>query len=1002
MRIVRLACWLVVLAPAAACAQQYADSLYADGAYAEGGYVDPAVASNAYASDAYTDDEFLYGDPETLVSEEAGAVWTPTVGTGNVLPRVGMQYHSADGIGYEHALLSLDGFLPLYQDPGIQLTFADLRLLVHDGRVGFNAGVAHRVFVDAIDSSVGASLYYDNFDTGNRTVGQVSGGLDVLGSLTESRLNWYLPLDDDRRIVSEPLLTSELVGNRLLTNRMLVSETPLAGFDVETGTELFEFLGLWGFVGGYHFQGEFPEQAWGVRGRVEMRLQDKGSVGLSVSNDTVFDTNVILSVAFRLPGYRPDDGRFQDLGRDKLGYPVIKQQNVVVATGQEIEVAAPLDPLTGRPFNVVHAGAPATVSGTGTMEDPLPTVSAAVAAAGNNDIIYIHGGVEGQPAPVYEASTIRLKPGQRLVGGGSDFGLYTAGMEGEVDPAANPVAVAEGTPRPVVGSTYVPATAETAPILRGTEGNAVELADYSQVTGIRFEDPTGSAIFGENVDNVGLGNFTVRGGKHGVELINVGGSINVAAATVEDTHREGILIRTGVKDANVAITDVLVEDANFGEKGHAGLSLYGDGALHAQLVRTEVVGSKRDGLFAFFGGAANGSLLVSEGQFTRNEDAGIAVATGDLAHTELSVLTNDLGGNGIGVSVFANASAASAGEGLPTPGVGMNLQKNQIVENERAGVQLHGDGLATLEGNVTENTIARNKSDGVRVQVSGDSTALLTIDGNGIGDNSTGINIVADGSADSLASIDVATNDLRDNRVHGLAALNNGASRLELLVEGNTVEGNDADGIHLVTNEQGVFDGRIESNTFVGNTRGLFVHDAPTFGTDSYYRVYNNLFETQTDDAMAVLADGSARAVVHAAGNTFRNNQGVGLRAEAVDISRLWLEAHDNLFTANGREGMHVTANGTATMGPAHELRLLAHDNTFLSAMAPGLFAQTLGDGRLYTQLQTNDSDRGFVVQNNGLPSSYNWLAAQDNQGSLQRSGDIIQSPVSESFFPGR
>ncbi len=100
-----------------------------------------------------------------------------------------------DGIGFDRGYTSLDLFLSGEIKHYWRL-FTDFRgHLFENSRWAANAGLGVRRKGAVRNLIAGANLYYDYRETKHKSFNQIAGGLELLGSLWDFRLNGYLPID---------------------------------------------------------------------------------------------------------------------------------------------------------------------------------------------------------------------------------------------------------------------------------------------------------------------------------------------------------------------------------------------------------------------------------------------------------------------------------------------------------------------------------------------------------------------------------------------------------------------------------------------------------------------------------------------------------------------------------------------------------------------------------------------------------------------------------------
>lgn len=107
---------------------------------------------------------------------------------------------------------------------------------------------------------------------------------------------------------------------------------------------------------------------------------------VGVTNDAVFNTNVVFAVTFFLPGgtRSPDDSRRV---YDRIAQPVQRNSAVAVSDMRMPTGVQVLNDPGGTPLHFVHVNSTSAPAGTGTLTAPFKTLAAAQAASSPNDIL---------------------------------------------------------------------------------------------------------------------------------------------------------------------------------------------------------------------------------------------------------------------------------------------------------------------------------------------------------------------------------------------------------------------------------------------------------------------------------------------------------------------------------------------------------------------------------------------------------------------------------------
>ena len=314
--------------------------------------------------------EILGQAPDTPVAPTPSAPATPATSTTSYEPipiRGGASFNSGPGVGYESSFFGLEGFVPLTQTPGKNLTYAQGRLLLdtNGGNPGGNFALGYRDFDPSSGRILGAYVGVDVRDTGRTTFSQLGAGVEAVLPGMEFRVNGYLPVGDRRREVARQSFTDtastsststsastslsggtgataptniRFQGNDLLfdlpaastlttatttttttqnqTTRFTraLDEVSLAGFDAEAGVKLAQLSpgsDLRSYLGLYYYSGEGVGGFVGVRGRLALRLNDTMTAGLAVQGDREFGTTAVATVSLQFP----------TIGRKTTGQP---------------------------------------------------------------------------------------------------------------------------------------------------------------------------------------------------------------------------------------------------------------------------------------------------------------------------------------------------------------------------------------------------------------------------------------------------------------------------------------------------------------------------------------------------------------------------------------------------------------------------------------------------------------------------------------------------------
>jgi hypothetical protein len=478
------------------------------------GEVEPLAETSAASSWAATPDQWF------AMPEGDGFRW----GFQNFGPRVGVQ-HRSQGYGYDSGYTSFDSFVPVYQSDFSLLTAFQGNLIVDNyGDVGLNLGLLQRQYFDSWDRIVGINSFYTFRKQGGNDFNQIGFGVETLGNRLDWRLNGYIPLGDDFEIpTSGGGVTDALFqGRSLLVN--FIADKPLTGFDSEIGGTIPSTLEMFrAFIGFYNFNGDYSRHAFGVQGRLEARLQDFGVITLAVTNDAVFDTNVVVGAGFYLPGTKPR-GTPNTRAAGRMAESVIRNDNIVIDRSATTE-PVPARWRDGTLIDVVHVDSNAVGPATGSLAFPVDSLAAAQAAGRQGSLIFVRAN------SAFNGEGITLQQQQALLGEGIDHqidSLYGSFLLPTVTPPEDIVAV---------------------PVIQNSPGNAVTMADSTQVSGFRISNPTGYGVFGNNLTDVVVDRLNISSaGLDGIRLTSVDGDVRVTDNFITSNAGAGVTITTSVAE----------------------------------------------------------------------------------------------------------------------------------------------------------------------------------------------------------------------------------------------------------------------------------------------------------------------------------------------------------------------------------------------------------------------------------------------------------------------
>jgi len=329
---------------------------------------------------------------------------TETAADLRITPRLGIG-HTTSGGGFD-GFTRFEGFVPLLQKPGNNLTFIEGRLLLdNDANLGGNILLGYRTYDPNSRRVWGGYIGYDNRNTGNNTFNQIGLGAESLGEIWDFHVNAYLPIGDKRQAVGDVLLQESFFReNFLILEQQRNREAAMGGFDVEAGARIAQ-LGregdLRGYGGLYYYNAEGSPDTLGWRLRLQARPTDYLNLGVSLQNDDLFGTNLVFTVGATFPGTRPQGSISEEESVvARLGESVQRNNAIVIDHQEETNEVAATNPETDEPYVFQHVNL-GIAGGDGTFENPVGTVQEGLARtlSDGNDIVYVQSGTNSGIPP---------------------------------------------------------------------------------------------------------------------------------------------------------------------------------------------------------------------------------------------------------------------------------------------------------------------------------------------------------------------------------------------------------------------------------------------------------------------------------------------------------------------------------------------------------------------------------------------------------------------------
>ena len=650
------------------------------------------------------------GNCNNCMSDSCGVCSTGSCGSlGDLLPFHWLQAVGGDEYGVAQNWYSQFGiFAPLIILPDeTGLSFLQANGTVSEGSVyGANVGFVTRYQDMASYWFFGSSLWYDYESNPDQDLHQVGVGFEALSRFIEVRVNGYVPVGTTSR--------SESVDPQLQGMNMLLGydNFSLAGADIEGGLRPFEQPELWFFLGYYFYTDQDDildkDPLEGLRGRIELRPNRNLTLGVTVSHDDVYDTQVFGSATFAFrsfadfwsaPGGCDADPQFTQLVTRKSRITTHRQDRLA------------RDPVTGAPVVIAQASSTAASSGTGTAQQPFNNLNSAVTAAGENGIIFVQNGTFNE--------SVNLLNGQRLLADGfldttphviiTQSGIIT--LPGQRTRAQ--------VARPSITSNDLLGTVKLCP-----DGGFV---DNVEIRGFDISNTLGSGIVGFLNDGLIIRDNVVSGNSgFGIALFNASGdTVNSPTAPVSAFSIQNNEL-TQNNQGGLLITDVDLASFNFAPTGlninSKGVSLADRGDLTIQVSGNTISDNATTNTLSPLGEGLSDATL-------RDDRFGVQVVGLTGSSMTVNFESNTLERNG---TAAALGRFSSAGGLAITAGNSANITTNvsESTFNRNAGTDIqasNGDGPPALASAVVNLNVDRSLLQNAQLSETDDGTLAAGI-----------------------------------------------------------------------------------------------------------------------------------------------------------------------------------------------------------------------------------------------------------------------------------
>ena len=827
-----------------------------------------------------------------------------------------------DGVGYQNSYSQIGAFTPIWLTDDTFIAPNTRLIVTNSTQTGVNTGLVGRTYVNSLDRVFGVYGYYDNDeDSRNYRYNQVTVGAETLGQWLDVRGNAYLQTGNSSNFIqAQGLIPGQLpfyVGHNIDFVGTQLRDQALGGADAEVGAPVSQYAQWLRVYGGAYGYRTGTSNTIGFRGRMEAMVSNDLTLGLTVSNDAIYGTNINGTIDFKFSGFNPTQYFPNLTTRQRMLNPTQRNWRIATRTYvQDVDVAA-INPATSQPYFVTHVNNTAPAGGDGTIEHPLNTLQTSPPA----DIILVHMGNANTPATAVTGFA-QLSNNQRLLGDGLPSFAYLYAQYGNST---------------IAGNYQLPQTNNSGnlPFITNPLGDVVSLANNNEVANLNFVNAAGNAITNTvaGSNNFFLHDLNITGnGGMGINLTNasgIGQILNINQGTTNfanplglgNNAAGGIQIGTGGPGLGLQLSNVSM-NANPAGSQAFGISLNANN------------GSLLTNLFNVSASGNGDGILVSETSQPTTVNMQNVQANGNL-------------GVGVGVSGVGGSINLYADNVTATGNASDNLQFGSAAAP-----------IVTSFVNVTLNNSNFSNSTGgsgiVFSQSGGAGNYTLASD--------TGVNV---------------TSIL--NAVDGLGLYSTNSNVMNTVVHSAQLSANGRDAIHVFGDTAGVINLYVDPTVATNSGRDAFNyslnHDSILNAT-----LVNNQFDFSGRSAMYGQLQNFATANIFANYTTGGNSGADGFYLNASGQSVANIEVDHGTFAAsgqlvNGSSAMNIISDNS-TIGLLTDFTPGNNRDPITNAVSNQSYGLTLNltNGSLFNGTIENSSFSDNLV--NGINATVNSSSA--------------------------
>lgn len=641
----------------------------------------------------------------------------------------------------DRAITMSEFWVPLAQDEdGNSVFFGDVRFMGdnNDNRE-FNIGAGHRTIIN--DAVIGGIVWYDRSltDRGSK-FNQITAGAEYLDERFDIRANAYYPLNNKK---THEQAHSDgpgkgFVGNQILVNTdQTVVEEALPGADLEIGYRLKSLDRITDstrlYAGVYHFEGDRAEDVSGFSSRIASDITSDVQLGARYQHDDIRGSQAYVEATVRFPfghkkSFQEDGIRSRLDERPERDIDIVSNE-VVIDSG--LNNTPILNASTGLAQNVIHVNNTNEGVENGSAERPFNTLAEAEAAAGANDLIYVHRG-NGTTSGM-DAGIIIDDPGQMLIGSGTNLALDN-----------NRLNLPSGTRlnRPVVA-------ASLAPNITNASGNGINVsADDVFISGLNVTGSSGHNLFADSSDNLIIfdNEFSNASANGALITHSLAGSYDLLVSKNKFTSNtvHGLQISNSGSGSIISLVSknfTALNGTDGMEVSNGTFSNNPGGSHEISFVDNEYHKNGRFGAYVnSLGGSRVMNINFSENLVSENVGTGLFVTTYNSADSYVIFDKNFLSDNGGGLAVRSR----DAGDTYA------NFSENTIERSGR-GILVNAVGAGQSDAKIFKNIIKENDV-GINTLISSSQVSIIDAGGGNL--ESSGNNIIVD-SANAALQIDL-------------------------------------------------------------------------------------------------------------------------------------------------------------------------------------------------------------------------------------------------------